>query len=120
MATTPDLISPDDGITARLQSLVFSWEPITPSAPDLYILQIARDAAFTDIETQVETTLTTWEATFAAGDFYYWRVRALDGVTIVTSATVRTFSAPSFSPASIETHVEDGKGRLLNQFLEGT
>jgi hypothetical protein len=119
MATTPDLIAPDDAVTARLQSLVFSWEPVTPSAPDTYVLQIARDEAFTDIETQVETTLTIWEATFTAGDFYYWRVLALDGATVLPSSTVRSFSAPSFSPAAVETHIEDGKGRLLNQFLEG-
>ena len=119
MATTPDLIAPDDAITARLQSLVFSWEPVTPSAPDVYVLQIARDAAFTDIETHLETTLTILEATFAAGDFYYWRVLAIDGETTLISSTIRSFSAPSFSPATVETHIEDGKGRLLNQFQEG-
>ncbi len=118
MAATPELLSPDDDITARLGSLVFSWEPLTPDPADIYILQIALDEDFTDIVTQIETTFTQIEATFPAGAFYFWRVRAMDGVTVYTSTTVRTFSAPSFSPATLETHIEDGLARVLNQFKE--
>ncbi len=118
MAATPELLLPDDEVTARLGSLVFSWEPLTVGSVDRYALQIALDEDFTDIVSEIETTFTQVEVTFEAGNLYFWRVQAVDGVTVYTSTTVRSFSAPPFSPASVESHVEDGKGRILNQFKE--
>ena len=112
MATTPDLVFPADAVTARLGSMVFVWEEV--SGGGTYILEIATDAGFANLVQRIETTLTQMEATFEAGNFYYWRVR----LASLVSATVRTFSAPPFSPASVETHVVDGKARILNQYKE--
>ncbi len=117
MAATPELIAPADGAVARLQSLIFSWEEIDGGA-DYYVLQIAADALFSNLITTVETTLLQAEVVFEPGTIYYWRVQSHDGVTVATSTEVRDFSAPPFSPASIDSHVEDGLGRLLNQFQE--
>lgn len=118
MATTPELSAPADGITARLQSLVFSWAAIDGGA-DYYVLQIATDSLFSNIVARIETTLTQVEATFEAGTLYYWRVQSHDGATVATSTEVRDFSAPPFTPAAVTTHVEDGVARVLNQFQEG-
>lgn len=119
MATTPELHAPADGAAARLQSLVFSWAAIDGGA-DYYVLQIAADALFTNILIRIETTLTQAEALFDPGAIYYWRVQSHAGVTVATSTQVRYFSAPPFLPAAVDTHVEDGIARLLNQFLEGS
>lgn len=117
MSSTPELVAPMDGVVGRLQSLMFSWEEIDGGA-DYYVLQIATDALFANIVTTVETTLLQAEVIFEAGMIYYWRVQSHDGATVATSSEVRDFSAPPFSPASIDSHVEDGLGRLLNQFKE--
>jgi hypothetical protein len=115
MAATPELLLPADGVTCRLQSLVFSWEAVTsPVGP--YILEIATDSGFTAIVSKIETTLTQMEAVITPGNFYYWRVR----VDALTSTGVRTFSAPAFLPAAVESHIADGKARLLTQFQEGS
>lgn len=118
MPATPELIAPADGVIARLESLLFSWQAVTGGV-DLYMLQIATDAAFANIVLQIETTLTEMEGAFEAGNLYYWRVRAKIGGSTVTSTEVRDFSAPPTTPAQIETHVADGKARVLNQFQEG-
>lgn len=118
MPATPELVTPADGVVARLESMLFSWQAVTGGA-DLYTLQIATDAAFANIVFQIETTLTQMEGVFEAGNLYYWRVRAKIGGSTVTSTEVRDFSAPALTPYQIDTHVEDGKGRVLNQFQEG-
>lgn len=118
MPATPELIAPSNGAIARLESALFSWQAVTGGA-DLYTLQIATDAAFANIVRQVETTLTQMEAAFDSGNLYYWRVRAKIGGSTVNSTEVRDFSAPPLIPSQVGTHVEDGKGRLLNQFQEG-
>lgn len=112
MSTTPDLISPADGATARLLTLVFRWQPVTGGGN--YILEIATDSGFANIISQLQTTGTKIEASFPLGNLYYWRVR----IGSAFSATTRVFSAPPFSPAAVTSHQADGKARVLTQFLE--
>lgn len=117
MGATPNLLSPADSITARLGSQIFSWQPIDGGA-DRYVLQLAKDAGFTQLVSELETTFTQVEQQFVNGTLYYWRVQAHVGGSTFTSATARSFSAPPFVPASQADHVAAGKARLLNQFRE--
>lgn len=114
MGTTPEQLLPEAGAIARLRSFVFNWEPVDAGGP--YVLEVASDEDFEDVVAHVTTSLTQAEATFEAGREYFWRVSA-DGVF---SGASRRFTAAPFDPAIIETHVEDGKGRMLNQFKENS
>lgn len=114
MGTTPELLLPENDAVARLRSFVFNWEPVDAGGP--YVLEVASDEGFADVVASVATSRTQAEATFAAGREYFWRVSA-DGVF---SSSARRFTAAPFDPAIIETHVEDGKGRMLNQFQENS
>lgn len=114
MTGTPDLVVPPAAAILRLGSMPFVWLAVTGAT--LYTLQIATDAGFTAIVTQVETTLVQVEASFPLNGSYYWRVRATDGSTTVNSATARQFTAPAFVPAQDLAHVTEGQARLLNQF----
>jgi len=88
----PPLISaPADRGKVRVAPVEFAWANVGTDAR--YRMQIARDAAFTDIVfTSPDTpeTRLTAPATLALGE-YFWRIRTLEGQDIGPWSDVRSF-----------------------------
>ena len=87
----PPLISaPADRGKVRTVPVEFSWAAVGSNAK--YRMQVARDAAFTDIVHQAETAETKLEtpATLPLGE-YYWRIRTIEGSDIGPWSDVRSF-----------------------------
>ncbi|QSQ16339.1 endopeptidase [Myxococcus landrumensis] len=89
----PTLSSPADGATGVATSAALDWSDV-PSAAR-YIVEVATDAAFTNI-VRSNTTLTTsaWTVSPALNSAtpYYWRARAADVCSESPNSTARSFT----------------------------
>ena len=73
----------NNAVNAVNQNVNFSWTMTADSGTiqspiELYVIEIARDAAFTDIIQTSNTTTTTFQRSFNTAGDVYWRVKAKD------------------------------------------
>jgi hypothetical protein len=102
--TAPTQLAPADAAVLSVQP-EFRWTPTEGARR--YNLQVATDAAFSDLKDNVTTAATSYSSntTYAADTVLYWRVRADDATpTGLTWSTTRTFqktlSAPNLDPGN--------------------
>ncbi len=104
LAAAPVLVAPAAGAVAQSPLPTFAWDPLVGAVT--YTLQLATDAAFTNLVlTQTGLTGTTFSLPTALGQIttYYWRVRgentcgggAYAAASSFTTANTRTATVPS-------------------------
>ena len=88
----PVPVAPADGATVSLP-LVLDWEDVSNPQSSGYVVEIARDPAFSDIEA-LSTGLTDsqWNILGLSSGAKYWRVQHAEGDS---SPTTAAFTAPS-------------------------
>lgn len=88
----PTLLNPADGFVSDSNRIDFSW--ITVPNANRYILEIARDSAFTDYfladSSRVQPNLT--QAGPLTDDIYFWRVTATNGQIYSPRSETRDFT----------------------------
>jgi hypothetical protein len=72
--STPELIEPTDALLTNDNTPRLRWRAITGA--DMYRVQIATDAAFTNVVVNVPVTTLYYTPDALADRTYYWRVRA--------------------------------------------
>lgn len=81
----PVLNSPSNGAIFMEQSPTFSWEAIAGTTE--YLIEIARDDAFTDIITSERVSENTYAvSTMLEGGLFFWRITAFNNCGGATSA----------------------------------
>ena len=84
-------ITPEDGANTQPLSLNLDWNDDVIAAS--YHLQVARDAAFANIVTEVTTTQSNYALTgLLEGTQYYWRVKAANAGCEGSYGTTATFT----------------------------
>ncbi len=92
--TAPTLSSPEDGITAPSNTLVFTWVPTTGKSH----FQLSADQEFTTLVKEQETTEATVTVEVAGMGLHYWRVRNLASNDVAGEwSSVRSVTIPVVS-----------------------
>ena len=101
----PALVQPAANTVVSTQNIEFDWSDIFK--PRHYQLQIARDAAFSDLVHESAGPASAFvleNAALAAGSDYYWRVRGINHGSITgdwsATGTFRTEGTTSLTPVS--------------------
>ena len=81
--TSPSLVTPTDDFIVNINDQVeFSWleatDQGTVQSPIHYVVEIALDEGFNQIEDVIETTSLSEKKTFSSAKIVYWRVVAVD------------------------------------------
>jgi hypothetical protein len=104
----PSLLTPESGIQADTLPL-FSWSPVTDPSGVTYILQVARDAAFSQLiivrqgltQPQYRPADSERLALTKKDSPYYWRVQAVDGAGNASSWTTGSFYTQDSTPPNM-------------------
>jgi hypothetical protein len=74
---TVTLVSPTDGAAGISLSETFTWQEATNAS--FYVVEVANDAAFTNVISNGESSTNSYSVTNLEGDtVYYWRVKAVN------------------------------------------
>ena len=76
----PELVFPTDNLICTNFNLAFEWNATTDLDGDrlFYIIEIARDAMFTETLFSLQTSQLRRNFNFEKGTTYFWRVKAMD------------------------------------------
>ena len=76
----PELVFPTEDLICTNFNLAFEWNEATDIDGDrlFYIIEIARDAMFTETLFSIKTSELRRSFTFEKGTTYFWRVKAMD------------------------------------------
>lgn len=74
------LISPENNIICISSRVTFKWSTAEDpeGQPFNYVLEISKDNAFSTLEEEIITGLTSKAVLLEKGVYYYWRVKAVD------------------------------------------
>lgn len=99
LVTTPVLSSPADEAVVQPVNTVFDWDDVTGATS--YRLQVATDAGFTNIVSNITGIGSSGHTLSAALDYYtayYWRVSAFDGANETVFSSVWSFETEIDAP----------------------
>jgi hypothetical protein len=106
----PNLIAPSDGFVADTNRVGFDWSDVVGATT--YILEIARDAGFTDyfLDDSTLSNSAYPNAGPLADDQYFWRVTATNCMIYSQRSVVRDFTVNTFQgiPAPELVYPSDG------------
>jgi len=96
---TPTLSAPPNGATGVSVTPLLDWDDI--GGQIAYDVQVATDAAFTNIAASISTSAQSWTVTPALNPSttYYWRVRSVVSCGISPWSAARTFTTCSATSA---------------------
>lgn len=96
---TPNQVAPENGEVEQSPNAILSWDAVSGVHGIVsYDVQVATDAAFTNIIVNTQTTLGGYQnADLIFGNIYYWRVRAIDGPDISDWSTIWSFKIQYYS-----------------------
>lgn len=99
-AAAPQLLSPANGASDQPLQPTLIWTPT--GAVDHYTVEVARDAAFTDITLTAERTTPDFspDGPLADDTLYYWRVRAHNACGPGPLSAVHHFRTQNLAPAA--------------------
>lgn len=113
----PDLITPNDNVTAFTLDTNFVWTPVESAV--LYMMEIARDTAFTDIALRDSFEVMNGnivakirEIEFGEKKFF-WRVRANNGAKFGEYSEIRRFTT-SIAPPVLLFPPDSSTGVTIN------
>lgn len=80
---TPELRAPANNAVGQMPDVVLDWDAVTGQGQTItYTLQLAQNADFSDATTFEPTIFTAMKMNeLKFGEYYYWRVKATDGIT---------------------------------------
>lgn len=99
LITTPVLSSPADEAIVQPVNTVFDWDDVTGATS--YRLQVATDAGFTNIVSNITGIGSSGHTLSAALDYYteyFWRVSAFDGANETVVSSVWSFETEIDAP----------------------
>ncbi|MBZ0178267.1 MAG: peptidylprolyl isomerase [Melioribacteraceae bacterium] len=116
----PELISPDDNVTAFTLDTNFVWTPVEDAV--LYMLEIARDTAFTDIALRDSFEVMNGNIVAKIREIelgekkFFWRVRANNGAKFGEYSEIRRFTT-SIAPPVLLFPPDSSTGVTINPLL---
>lgn len=99
---TPTQIAPENGEAEQSADAILSWDAVSGvHGPVSYDVQVATDAAFTNIIVDAQTTLGGYQnSDLSYGHTYYWKVRAVDGPDISDWSPIWSFQVQFYAGLS--------------------
>lgn len=116
----PELISPNDNVTAFTLDTNFVWTPVEDAV--LYMLEIAGDSAFTDIALKDSFEVMSGNIVAKIREIelgekkFFWRVRANNGAKFGEYSEIRRFTT-SIAPPMLLFPPDSSKGVTINPLL---
>ena len=115
-----NLTAPADNVTGVSQEVSFSWG--TSANATVYELEVAADAAFSNIVVNEAVVGTSYTASLESNTDYFWRVRASNGTCSGEPSTARTFktgttTCTDFISANVPVTISSNNASTVNSTL---